>query len=131
MSNVPPPPPSSQPPRGSGNPFSRFTGSKKSTSTGSDKSDKPPVPRWSLWVVLGVVAILAFGSRLTSSSSGTKVTYTEFLVLVDKGDVKRVSINNTSNVISGTLTNGTKFATTGAMSLSDADEQLLKARGVD
>jgi cell division protease FtsH len=74
---------------------------------------------------------LAFGSRLTSSSSGTKVTYTEFLVLVDKGDVKRVSINNTSNVISGTLTNGTKFATTGAMSLSDADEQLLKARGVD
>ncbi len=131
MSNVPPPPPSSQPPRGSGNPFSRFTGSKKSTGTGSDKSDKPPVPRWSLWVVLGVVAILAFGSRLTSSSSGTKVTYTEFLVLVDKGDVKRVSINNTSNVISGTLTNGTKFATTGAMSLSDADEQLLKARGVD
>jgi len=74
---------------------------------------------------------LAFGSRLTSSTSGTKVTYTEFLVLVDKGDVKRVSINNTSNVISGTLTNGTKFATTGAMSLSDADEQLLKARGVD
>ncbi len=132
MSNVPPPPPpSSQPPRGSGNPFSRFTGSKKSTGTGSDKSDKPPVPRWSLWVVLGVVAILAFGSRLSSSSSGTKVTYTEFLVLVDKGDVKRVSINNTSNVISGTLTNGTKFATTGAMSLSDADEQLLKARGVD
>ena len=89
------------------------------------------MPRWSLWVVLGVVAVLAFGSRLTSSSSGTKVTYTEFLVLVDKGDVKRVSINNTSNVISGTLTNGTKFATTGAMSLSDADEQLLKARGVD
>ena len=132
MSNVPPPPPpSSQPPRGSGNPFSRFTGSKKSASTGSDKSDKPPVPRWSLWVVLGVVAVLAFGSRLTSSTSGTKVTYTEFLVLVDKGDVKRVSINNTSNVISGTLTNGTKFATTGAMSLSDADEQLLKARGVD
>ena len=132
MSNVPPPPPpSSQPPRGSGNPFSRFTGSKKSAGTGSDKSDKPPVPRWSLWVVLGVVAVLAFGSRLTSSSSGTKVTYTEFLVLVDKGDVKRVSINNTSNVISGTLTNGTKFATTGAMSLSDADEQLLKARGVD
>lgn len=132
MSNVPPPPPpSSQPPRGSGNPFSRFTGSKKSTSTGSDKSDKPPVPRWSLWVVLGVVAVLAFGSRFMSSTSGTKVTYTEFLVLVDKGDVKRVSINNTSNVISGTLTNGTKFATTGAMSLSDADEQLLKARGVD
>lgn len=131
MSNIPPPPPSSQPPRGSGNPFSRFTGSKKSAGTGSDKSDKPPVPRWSLWVVLGVVAILAFGSRFTSSTSGTKVTYTEFLVLVDKGDVKRVSINNTSNVISGTLTNGTKFATTGAMSLSDADEQLLKARGVD
>ncbi|MSO31781.1 MAG: ATP-dependent metallopeptidase FtsH/Yme1/Tma family protein [Ilumatobacteraceae bacterium] len=132
MSNVPPPPPpSSKPPQGSGNPFSRFTGSKKSAGTGSDKSDKPPVPRWSLWVVLGVVAVLAFGSRFMSTTSGTKVTYTEFLVLVDKGDVKRVSINNTSNVISGTLTNGTKFATTGAMSLSDADEQLLKARGVD
>ncbi|MSO59438.1 MAG: ATP-dependent metallopeptidase FtsH/Yme1/Tma family protein [Ilumatobacteraceae bacterium] len=132
MSNLPPPPPPPSPtPRGSGSPFSRFTGSKKSSGPKSDKSDKPPVPRWSLWVVLGVVLVLAFGSRFMSSSAGTKVTYTEFLVLVDKGDVKRVSINNTSNVISGTLTNGTKFSTTGAMSLSDGDEQLLKARGVD
>ncbi|MBJ7293720.1 MAG: ATP-dependent zinc metalloprotease FtsH, partial [Ilumatobacteraceae bacterium] len=58
-------------------------------------------------------------------------TYTEFLVQVKNGDVKQVVINNSSNIISGTLQSGTKFTTTGSVNLSDADEQLLKQMGVD
>jgi cell division protease FtsH len=50
---------------------------------------------------------------------------------VRNGDVKQVVINNTSNIISGTLQSGTKFTTTGSVNLSDADEQLLKQMGVD
>jgi cell division protease FtsH len=42
-----------------------------------------------------------------------------------------VSINNLNNQISGTLADGRDFVTTGATMLSDADEQLLKSKGVD
>ncbi|MEY3164736.1 MAG: ATP-dependent protease FtsH, partial [Actinomycetota bacterium] len=63
--------------------------------------------------------------------TATKVTYTEFLDLVNQGKVDNVTINNLSNTISGTLTDGGNFTTTGATALSDADEQLLKEKGVD
>ncbi|MFM7666487.1 MAG: ATP-dependent zinc metalloprotease FtsH, partial [Actinomycetota bacterium] len=42
-----------------------------------------------------------------------------------------VTINNLNNQITGTLTDGREFVTTGSISLSDADEQLLKTKGVD
>ena len=61
----------------------------------------------------------------------TRLTYTEFLDLVASGEVRQVSINNLNNQISGTLADGRDFVTTGATMLSDADEQLLKSKGVD
>ena len=89
------------------------------------------MPKWAIWAIVGAVVVLAFGSQLFATPTGDKLTYTEFLVQVKNGDVKQVTINNSSNVISGTLQSGAKFTTTGAMTLSDADEQLLKQMGVD
>ena len=45
--------------------------------------------------------------------------------------MKQVEINNLSNQISGKLKDGGEFVTTGAVALSDADETLLKEKGVD
>lgn len=92
---------------------------------------KPPVPKWAIWAIVAGVVVLAFGSQLFATPTGDKLSYTEFLVQVKNGDVKKVTINNSSNIISGTLQSGTKFTTTGAVNLSDADEQLLKQMGVD
>jgi cell division protease FtsH len=89
------------------------------------------MPRWVLWVIIGVALFLAFGSQLWDRSSGEKISYTEFLALVDEGKVEDIVINNSSNSITGDLKDGTSFTTTGANQLSDADEQLLKERGVD
>jgi cell division protease FtsH len=89
------------------------------------------MPKWAIWAIVAAVVVLAFGSQLFATPTGDKLTYTEFLVQVKNGDVKQVSINNSSNVISGTLQSGAKFTTTGAVNLSDADEQLLKQMGVD
>jgi len=89
------------------------------------------MPKWAIWAIVGAVVVLAFGSQLFATPTGDKLTYTEFLVQVKNGDVKQVTINNSSNIISGTLQSGAKFTTTGAMTLSDADEQLLKQMGVD
>jgi len=75
--------------------------------------------------------LLIAGPRLWPASTATKVSYTEFLELVKQNQVTQVQINNLSNEISGTLKDGSEFATTGAVILSDADETLLKEKGVD
>jgi len=89
------------------------------------------MPRWAVWVLVAVAAGLIAGPRLWPASTATKVTYTEFLDLVQSGKVNSVEINNLSNTISGKMSDGSEFITTGAAALSDADEQLLKEKGVD
>jgi cell division protease FtsH len=93
--------------------------------------EKPTMPKWAIWALVAVAAALIIGPRLWPTSTATQVTYTEFLELVDNGEVQSVTINNLSNVISGELRDGSTFETTGATALSDADEQLLKEKGVD
>ncbi len=89
------------------------------------------MPRWATWAIVAVVVLLIAGPRIWPTSSATKFTYTEFLELVKQGQIKQVEINNLSNQISGTLKDGGEFVTTGAVALSDADETLLKEKGVD
>jgi cell division protease FtsH len=84
-----------------------------------------------VWVIAAFAVLLLIGPRLWPTTTGDKLTYTEFLTLVREGKVEKVSINNATNQISGELTSGRSFSTTGAPLLSDADEELLKARGVD
>ncbi|MGA1362839.1 MAG: ATP-dependent zinc metalloprotease FtsH [Ilumatobacteraceae bacterium] len=119
----PPPPPRNEPPR---SPF-RSPRQKPQGEQGA----RPPMPRWAIWAIVAVIVALAFGAQFLSPSTGERLTYTEFLAQVRNGDVKSVTINNATNTISGTLTDGGKFTTTGAVNLSDADEQLLKQMGVD
>ncbi len=118
----PPPPPRNQPPR---NPLKGMRDQKPGT------DGKPPMPKWAIWAIIAAIVLLAFGSQFVSPSTGEKLSYTEFLVQVQDGNVKNVTINNSTNVISGVLTNGGKFTTTGAMQLSDADEAMLKQYNVD
>ena len=89
------------------------------------------MPKWAIWAIIAAIVLLAFGSQFISPSTGEKLSYTEFLVQVQDGNVKNVTINNSTNTISGVLTNGGKFTTTGAMQLSDADEAMLKQYNVD
>ncbi len=89
------------------------------------------MPRWAVWALIALAAVLFVGPRLIPSTEPTKLSYTEFLALVERGEVREVTINNLNNQINGTLEDAREFVTTGANSLSDADEQLLKSKGVD
>lgn len=89
------------------------------------------MPRWAVWALIAVAAALVIGPRFIPTTTATKFTYTEFLEAVSNGQVKTVKINNLSNTISGKLASGETFTTTGAVTLSDADEQLLKSKNVD
>ncbi len=89
------------------------------------------MPRWAVWALIAVAAALIVGPRFIPTTAATKFTYTEFLEAVSNGQVTTVKINNLSNIISGELASGDTFTTTGAVTLSDADEQLLKSKNVD
>ena len=118
----PPPPPRNQPPR---NPFKGLRQDKQA------QDGKPPMPKWAIWAIVSAIVVLAFGSQFFAPSTGEKISYTEFLDEVKSGDVASITINNSTNTISGEFDNGGKFTTTGAVNMSDADEQLLKEMGVD
>ena len=118
----PPPPPGKQSPR---NPFKGLRHDKQSSDA------KPPMPKWAIWAIVAAIVVLAFGSQAFAPSTGEKISYTEFLDQVKRGNVASITINNATNIISGEFDNGGKFSTTGAVNMSDADEELLKDMGVD
>ncbi len=89
------------------------------------------MPRWAIWVIVAALVVVAFASTVVSRPAGEKLSYTEFLEQVRRGDVAEITINNANNTITGTFDDGSKFVTTGSSTLSDADEQLLKQMGVD
>ena len=124
MSEIPPPPP---PPRND----QPRKGPKGLRPGQSGDGNRAPMPKWAIWAIVGAVAVLAVASQFLSQTSGEKISYTEFLRQVRIGAVKDVTINNSTNIISGTLVGGGKFTTTGAVQLSDADEALLKSNNVD
>jgi cell division protease FtsH len=136
MSKLPPPPPPSKQP-GSSKPRQQrqlrkgMPGNSQKNGASPTGKDKPSMPRWAVWALIAVAAALIVGPRLIPTSTATKFTYTEFLEAVSNGQVTSVKINNLSNIISGELASGDSFTTTGAVTLSDADEQLLKSKNVD
>lgn len=71
--------------------------------------------------------------RFWPNEEGDQLSYTEFIALVRAGDVTSVTINNSTNRITGELDNGDAFFTTGGgdRGISDVDEELLKANNVD
>jgi cell division protease FtsH len=71
--------------------------------------------------------------RFWPSETGDQLTYTEFIAQAQAGEVKTAVVNNTNNTISGELTNGTRYTTTGGgdRGVSAADEAMLREQGVD
>ncbi|MET0145965.1 MAG: ATP-dependent zinc metalloprotease FtsH [Ilumatobacteraceae bacterium] len=140
MSNLPPPPPPPPPGRGRGQ--QRPSGDNRPTPSGGNGNPGPDGsggrrpggwPRWTMWVLLGVVALALLLPSLWPSSSGEKITYTQFMDQVREGQVDSVVINNSSNTIDGTFEDGSEFTTTGGgdRALSEADEAELREQNVD
>src|SRR4051812_20229559 len=116
MSNLPPPPPPPPPGRGRGQ--QRSPGDQRPTPPGGggpgDGMRRPGSwPRWTMWVLLGVVALALVLPSLWPSGSGEKITYSDFMNQVRAGQVESITVNNSSNTITGQLKNGGTFTTTG------------------
>jgi cell division protease FtsH len=81
-----------------------------------------------VWILIGVVAALLFGSQLLNSNDGKSIAYSDFLNQAKAGQVASASYNNNSGQITGELTDKTKFTTTGPIPLPDADQALLQEK---
>uniref|UniRef100_A0A6J7MB14 Unannotated protein n=1 Tax=freshwater metagenome TaxID=449393 RepID=A0A6J7MB14_9ZZZZ len=132
MSNLPPPPPPPPPPgRGPG----RAQGGQGGDSPEGRKGPfKGPggLPRWSIWVLLGVLALLLFGSRLIPTSSADKIGFGDFETKLQSGLVKEFRLNNQNLKIVGQLTNGDKFSTTAPVGFpNENDRKLIELKSVD
>jgi cell division protease FtsH len=124
MSNLPPPPP--PPPPGGRGPGGSPTPPERPRQPGRQGRPTPGLPRWTVWILIGVVAALLFGSQLLSTDDGKSISYSQFLTDAKNGQVASAKYNNDSGTISGELTDGTKFTTTGPIPLPDADQAMLQ-----
>ncbi len=141
MSNLPPPPPPPPPGRGRdqqngqqrrGEPDrrpERSHGDPPSTGTGKGPGSWP---KWTIWLLVGVVAAAFLVPTLWPSDSGETLEYSEWREQVIAGNIETAVINNGSGKITGEFTNGDKYSTTGdgATGVSDADRELLDEHDV-
>ncbi|MEA2345839.1 MAG: cell division protease FtsH, partial [Thermoanaerobaculia bacterium] len=88
------------------------------------------LPKWSLWVLLGVAAAALLIPTLFSSDSGKSIPYSEVIAKSTSDQVKSIDWNNTDGAISGELKDGTKFTSNGPLSPSDDDRKLFNDHGV-
>src|SRR5688572_25533133 len=113
----PPPPPPPPPGRGQG--------------PGRPGSRSEGLPKWSLWVLIGVfVAILAV-TALASGSPGKSVSYDEFVSRVRDGEVEKAEVNNATGVITGEFEKGEKYTVGGPLEQSEEDQALFQKEIAD
>jgi len=69
---------------------------------------------------------------LLGGEEGDQITYTEFMAMVDNGTVRSAEIENGTGRITGELTNGDQYVSTGSGDgPNEADRAILDANGVD
>jgi cell division protease FtsH len=90
-------------------------------------------PRWSIWVLLGVLAVGLVTSAAVGSGTEDDIDYRTFVSRANEGDVAKIEYDNTTGHITGTFADsapedpGQDFSTDGPVpdALSDADRAVF------
>ena len=86
--------------------------------------------RWAIAGIAVVLIVLFIGSGMFSRSSAKSIGFSQFQHDLATHQVETVSFNNSTGAITGTLTNGTSYTTTGPVQLPDSFYATLKAANV-
>jgi cell division protease FtsH len=91
------------------------------------------MPKWGLWVLLGLTLMVVVLPTLLSTSSTKKVPYSSFMSQVRAGSVQSIEVDNTNGSITGKLDSGSEFHTTGPLDggLPDSDLKVLSDKKVE
>ena len=71
------------------------------------------LPRWTIWVLVGVAAAAFLLTTFGSGSEGKDLQYSQFLEQVENNNVKSIEWNNENGHINGEFADGAKFTSTG------------------
>ena len=108
------------------------SGANKSDQSADGKNGRPAMPKWSPWVLLGIILLLIFGPQLLPGPDREKIGFEDFITQVNAGKVDEVNLNNTTLGITGTFTDGAEFSTTAPPGFpNESDRELLRTKGVD
>ena len=88
------------------------------------------IPRWFLWIVLGLVAATFVVPQLLNTENRTEINYSDFIDRVDQGDVDEIRISNGDGEITGTFVGGEEFLSNGPIDPVAEHVQLLEDRNV-
>ena len=105
-------------------------------SSGSDKpkardNDQQGWPRWTLWILVAVVATVFVLPTFMRSDDAATTPYGVFLERLAADEVTDATYDNVNNRITGTFNDGTKFTTTAPAPPPDADLELMTAKSVE
>ena len=63
------------------------------------------MPKWSPWVLLGLILVLIFGPQLLPGPDREKLGFEEFITQVTSGKVDEVKLNNATPLLPDSQTN--------------------------
>jgi len=144
MNDLPPPPPPPPPGRGRGQRRPDDDGAspkrpKPNRTNGTDTGDTTSTgrgpgswPRWTIWVLIGVLAAAFLVPTLWPSNDGADLEYSEWRTQLIEGNIATAEINTGSGRMTGEFANGDRYNTTGRADtgVSDADQELMEEQGV-
>ncbi len=99
---------------------------------GPGRAGGPPGPveqswRWIVPIaVIVVIVLLLSGGSLLSHSPQKTLSFSQFMTDVTHHQVKNAEVDNNTGTITGTLTNGDSYSTTGPLQLPDSELSALK-----
>jgi cell division protease FtsH len=112
----PPPPP---PPPSSGRP-----------SRGSGTGGRESLPRWSIWVLAGVVLAILILPTFMNRTDRQEIDYSDLLTRVSQDEVSEITWDNNDGSITGKLKNNTEFESNGPLEPSEDDRALFREHDV-
>ncbi|MGH9192619.1 MAG: ATP-dependent metallopeptidase FtsH/Yme1/Tma family protein, partial [Acidimicrobiales bacterium] len=112
----PPPPPPPSPGR---------------SSRGSGTGGRESLPRWSIWVLAGVVLAVLVLPTFMNRTDRQEIDYSDLLARVQQDEVPELTWDNNDGSITGELENGTEFESNGPLEPSEEDRALFREHDVD
>ncbi len=92
-------------------------------------------PRWSMWIVLGVILTLVLASIAIPDDTSGQISYSEFIAKVEDGQIAEIELDNNTARITATedVPEGETpetFRTTAPSEIPEADQLLFREQGV-
>jgi cell division protease FtsH len=111
----PPPPPPPSPGR---------------SSRGSGTGGRESLPRWSIWVLAGVVLAVLVLPTFMNRTDRQEVDYSDLLTQVQQDKVQEITWDNNDGSITGKQKDGTEFESNGPLEPSEDDRALFREHDV-